>query len=832
MDQLVERYLTQNGREELVVQAALPRLGVAMLGEELPDLPRNATEALRATRATDLRPLMPVLKVVAPTQWVLSGRQTLTLPVEGPAGAPPMPPSALPPGAQPQPPEGGQEEEQGETEEAGESGLPDLAAAARDGLSVPEELAGPRWAGAPPVRGGQGPSPPAPKEEAAKPLARAPEVWVQQTRSDLAQAKLNDVTVADDGRISLGPGHADLGRLPVEVIWSLAARDNAVYAGTGSKGLIYKLESDGKSSQFFATGEMNVHALAFDQEGNLYAGTSPRGKLFRIAPDGAGKLLYDSDSTYLWCLAMGPDGTIYAGAGSPARVYAIRPDGQAKVLAELPTANVLSLALSPGGDLYAGTAEAGLVYRVRPDGSATAVCRVGGTSVDALVIDDKSNVYASSSPTGEIYRIPASGGLPSIYCDVGEKLIYGLALIRRGAERPASLLAATGPGGLVIEAEQVAQAQQPAEGQSGQTASEQPSAKASLPAKPRLLFKPESGVATAITAAGDAVYTGSTAPAVVRRLAAPPLSGAGDGLGYVASGTIESPVFDAGRAAAWGYVHYTAETPTGTAVAVETRSGDTPRPEDHWSAWTPAPRGAVVSPPARHLQYRLVLTTTDPKVTPTVRQVQVTYLPQNRPPQVVVKAPSPGEKLAKKYTVRWQAQDPDKDALSYEVAVSSDLGATWRTLKQGITDTKYDWETTPTNTPQGAVDGRYLLRVTASDAQSQPANPQQAEAAMVVWVDNTPPTVMLLRSSLTVGEDKRVQVKGLATDNLSPIRSVEYRADTGDWRSLPLPAIDSMTTDYAIATNPLPAGKHNLEVRAFDAAGNMASDKVQATVKK
>jgi outer membrane protein assembly factor BamB len=778
LSQLNERYLTQDRRQDLVVQAGVARTGASLLGEELPDFPLEAVEALRASHLTDLRPAASVLKVVTPTQWALSGRLMVSLVVESPL-APAGPPTPRRPQAQPQPPAGGPEEEEPGPEEQGgdwyDGGRPTMAGPG------PDLLLG---AGARPGRGKPEPQPPAKKEQEAKPLTRAPQAWVQQEGSDYAKARLTEVAVGEDGRVSLGPSRTDLAQLPADVIWGLAIRAGVAFAGTGSAGLVYKVSEKGEASPFFATGELHVHALAFDPEGNLYAATSPRGKLFRIAPDGKGELWYQADGKYLWCLTVGPDGTIYAGAGTPARIYAIGRDGKGKMLAELPTSNVLSLARTADGDLYAGTSDGGVVYRVRPDGTASAVCQLPGAEVAALALDAKGNLYASASPSGDIYLVPADG-LPSLYCETDEKCIYGLALLPGG-----ELAAATGPSGLLL--------------------------RVGPNRRPETLFKPEAGVATALAVADGRIYLGSAGPAALRRF----------GPDYASSGTLESPVLDVERVAQWGRLELTAETPSGTALAAETRSGDAPIPEDHWSAWAPVRDGDVLSPPANHLQYRLLLSTNDPQLTPTVRQVRLGYQPSNRAPMVALKAPSPGEAVAKKYTIKWEGQDPDKDTLTYDVAISRDLGASWYDLKQGITETKYEWDTSPTS------DGRCLLRVITSDRQSEPGDPEQDQATVVMWVDNTAPEMLLFRSSVAVQEDRRVRVKGVATDKLSAIRSVEYRVDSEDWRSLPLAAVDDLASDFTIITDPLSAGKHTIEARAFDAAGNVGTDKVEAEVKE
>jgi hypothetical protein len=91
---------------------------------------------------------------------------------------------------------------------------------------------------------------------------------------------------------------------------------------------------------------------------------------------------------------------------------------------------------------------------------------------------------------------------------------------------------------------------------------------------------------------------------------------------------------------------------------------------------------------------------------------------------------------------------------------------------------------------------------------------------------------MLFRTSLTVGDDRRAQVTGMASDALSSIRSVEYRVDDAKWRSMPLAALDASFTDLAVATDPLDPGEHKVEVRAFDAAGNHATDSVSVTVEE
>ncbi len=760
LDQLVERYVSEGRDNELVLQAALTRGGVALLGEELPDLPRSALEALSATRPTDLRPAPSVVKVVLPTEWVLTGRQMVMVPVESAiSGQPGMP----------KPPEGEPSEEPEEEGEGATAWLPPAVEVVAD----PYASLG---TATPPVSGEQ-----QKEEKTPTPTARAPQSWTQTSGADYEEAKLNNLVLSADGALSLGLQEKELAKIPAAVVWSIAVREGVTYVGTGNEGKVFRVSAEGQLSDFFTTGEMNVHALAFDNTGNLYAGTSPRGKLFRISPTGESKLVFDSDSTYLWALVVGADGTIYASGGSPAKVYVVSPTGEAKVLASLPVANALSLALAKNEDIYAGTAETGLIYQVKPDGTASVIGRVPGTSVDGLAFDEEGNLFATSSPGGEVYRI-SEGGELELFLETGQRTVFRLALLG------GSPVVATGPKGLLIQA-----------------ASER---------KPVLVFRPESGPATALTSAAETLYAATSGPAVLRKF----------GPERASAGSVESSVLDAERPAEWGRVTWASEEPKGTAIKAETRSGDSPTPGADWSPWELAVEGAIASPPAQYLQYRLALSTETPTGTPEVQQVSVSRQPQNRPPAVQLASPTAGARLSGQQSLKWQGRDPDKDTLIFEVKLSTDMGKTWKALAENLREPKYDWDT------KKQEDDRYLLAVTVSDRLSVPGDPQTGDVTEVVWVDNTAPTVNLFRTSLVVGEDKRATLSGLVMDTLSPIRSVEYQLGSKEWIPVPITWVESTMAEVAITTDPLEAGTR-LTVRAFDAAGNVASDSVEVEVK-
>jgi hypothetical protein len=95
---------------------------------------------------------------------------------------------------------------------------------------------------------------------------------------------------------------------------------------------------------------------------------------------------------------------------------------------------------------------------------------------------------------------------------------------------------------------------------------------------------------------------------------------------YPASGTFTSAVYDAGRLVTWGTALWTVNLPAGTTITVQTRSGNSAAPDSTWSAWAPVSNnGTVSSPASRYLQYRVVLTTPDPTLTPVLLSIDFNW---------------------------------------------------------------------------------------------------------------------------------------------------------------------------------------------------------------
>jgi hypothetical protein len=102
---------------------------------------------------------------------------------------------------------------------------------------------------------------------------------------------------------------------------------------------------------------------------------------------------------------------------------------------------------------------------------------------------------------------------------------------------------------------------------------------------------------------------------------------------YTTTGTFTSRVHDSGQAGShWSTLETAGTFPAGSAVAFETRSGDTSTPGAGWSDWQAVGSGgAIGSPNRRYLQYRAVLSTGDDAATPTLEQATIRYQPAANP---------------------------------------------------------------------------------------------------------------------------------------------------------------------------------------------------------
>ena len=322
--------------------------------------------------------------------------------------------------------------------------------------------------------------------------------------------------------------------------------------------------------------------------------------------------------------------------------------------------------------------------------------------------------------------------------------------------------------------------------------------------------------------------------------------------GFAKEGTYTSTVLDAAHVSQWGRMHVVGQIDPMLSVKVQTRSGNVQDPEQApWSPWSEAvmlehapsvtpltPREvAVSSMPARFLQYRLTLTG-DGSGTPIVDRVALTYVMPNLKPAIASvqaqyadeagAAPRPGgaggagkgvEEPPRdpKMNITWKAEDPNGDQLTYKIEYRLAGTEVWLPLAEDLTATTYVWQT------QRMPDGRYHLRVVASDVSDNPLDKALAATRQSdpVVIDNTPP--QFVGEPVAVVQNQRVTVRFSARDAMATLRSVHWTVDGEDeWRSAQPgdQVFDSTSEDFVITIPDLAKGSHVITLRVIDARGN------------
>ena len=656
----------------------------------------------------------------------------------------------------------------------------------------------------------------------AAPLAAgSTNLWRVSTEQAFLAGELDNVVVTSAGEVTLG---TRLTKIPTEeiAIWSsLVAKDGSVYVGTGNRGLIAKVAND-RLENVYSGEDLVVTSLAQASDGTIYGGTLPEGRIVKVSPDGKASVLCTLKDPYIWSVAVGPDGAIYAGTGEEGRIYKITPAGEASVLFDSKEDHVLSLAVAEEGTLYAGTTFEGVLYRIPPGGEARVVNDFEENEVRSLYIrrghlfigTNKSKKFKpkafvqrlkrSADKTqegteqrspfqelfdGVVYRLPLAGGGPERYFEFSKSYVIGVA-----ADENGRILVATGDEGRVYRVKE-----------DGSYAT-------------FIDFKENQAMTLGTGAGGRLAVIGTGNAGSVYRA----------DNGQAPRGSYVSSVLDAKFHSKWGSLEWIGEGK----LTFQTRSGNTSKPDDFWSAWS-QPSDArmmpIASPEGRFLQFR---TSWDADPNAVLRTVSVSYLPDNQRPRIQEFEVKAGDLDAaykgqdpksREIEINWKADDPDGDGLAFDLSYRNQSGGNWILLtREGPTEKKkYTLDT------GGLADGWYSFRLEASDKKANSTDRAHAvvKTSEPVLVDNRKPDVV----DLTV--DKELSCEAILEDSFSNIARFEYQIDGGEWR-LVLPAdliFDRPKEQFRFPLGELKPGLHTITVRALDARGNVGTRSAEFT---
>ena len=721
--------------------------------------------------------------------------------------------------------------------------------------------------------------------------AALPTFWQVSTEAEFLQGEVENLAIDAYGRLTLGPVATTVYESSAPFLWTLVSGpDGSVFIGSGNEGQVYRVDASGKGSVFFDAEELEVHAIALAPGGGIYAATSPDGKIYKVDAAGAGTVFFDPPDRYVWSLAVDRAGNVFAGTGDKGTIYKIGPDGRGAPFYQTKATHVMSLAFDRQGRLLAGTESPGRIFQIDASGKPFVLLDSPYNEIHALRVDANGNIYATAvsgrgapaqdrtpgqtpepaqpqpvasvstevtftivadasaaaaqapqaAPRGNqgpgagaVYRIMPDGAWDLVW-QLREDVPYDLAFDSDG-----SVLVATGNEGKIYRL-------------------------AGDPMQPTLVARALVQQVTTLLPDGTGRMLFATSnPGKVLRLSA----------ARADRGTYTSDVRDAQAVATWGAIKWQGLVPAGTKVEIATRSGNTRAPDETWSDWSSAyadgTGSPIVSPRARYLQWRAVLTAARDQA-PVLTSVTAAYLPRNTRPRVtaitihppgtvfqrpfptgdpeiagfegdtpdrraaaqnqgggggaITNAPALGRRAYQKglLTFVWRAEDENRDELQYDVLYRREGETSWKPLKRALKDSVLVWDTT------SVPNGRYLVQVVVSDLASNP--PDAALTASMesttFEIDNMPPMVTVTAARR---EGTRTVIAFDVRDTDSAVQKAEYSLDGDRWQTIyPKDGIaDSRFEQFELVLEGDTAAR-GVIIRATDSLNNITSARGEA----
>ena len=513
--------------------------------------------------------------------------------------------------------------------------------------------------------------------------------WEMNSYSDFVRGRFEGVSLSREGRISLAPKVDTVFTSGQSVIWSIAqAPDGTLYAATGHRGRIYRIDPQGKSSLLWTAVEPEIFAIALDRNGIVYAGTSPDGKVYRIE-NGQATEYFAPQTRYIWSLVVAPDGALFVGTGEQGKVFRVDGPGKGDLYYATGQSHITGLAVDSQGRLLAGTEPNGILYRISAKDKALVLYDASLPEIRAIV----------PMPDGTVYAAALGGSVAKRAQSAAQAAQSGSGAGIAVTTTTITVEAQAGPGADIKPDPKQPQPQPtpaPAAAAAPQVTTQfAPTVDVSGVDKSALYrINPDNTVETLWSSKEENVYdvlalerqilfstdiegriygltpdrrvtlvaqtnegeTTRLLPSDHSVLAATGSMGRifrlGEGPGV--SGSYEAPVHDSGTASRWGSLSWRAEVPAGSTLVFRTRTGNSAKPDRTWSEWSEPlayPSGSRISSPnARYIEWKAELAGTA-GVTPILNSVTLAYLPQNSPPVVksinVVTQSAPSAQAAK-----------------------------------------------------------------------------------------------------------------------------------------------------------------------------------------
>jgi len=602
---------------------------------------------------------------------------------------------------------------------------------------------------------------------------------------------------------------------------------------SGRRCVLCRLEAEQMKTIFEPNDAKYIFAIAVDDSGEIYLGTGPEGKVYKLDSNvEEAQLIYDSTDKNILSLAIGNDGFVYAGSDNRGLVYKIDPRARtATVLYDSDQPEITALMFSRSGraapttvkdiggeDLYAAATLAKIIaaqtkfasehpFAGRPEPESPAQAKTGAneSGLKLEVANTKKEAGKEPAQRPAPAREPSKPGKASyIYRITGDGFVSEIfseaAVFFCLTEQDEKLFIGTGNNGRFFSVE---------------PATEE---------KAIIYEDKEASQITAAVVVGDDIYLGTANPAklILLRKA------------FAFEGSYTSKLIDASQPARWGKLQIEADIPEGSTVLASCRSGNVKDVNDPtFSEWTEPQQvtGPIETgcPAGRFCQYKLILKSPDGERTPVVREIAVASAVANLAPKVesvtISRVETAGQ--AGVFQISYKTKDDNDDKLIYKIDFRKITRTSWIELEDDIEKDSFEWD------GKTVEDGRYELRVTASDERSNTDATKLTGSRISepVVVDNTGPVI---KRSLVRKEAKKVTLELLVSDELSAIGSVNYTVDSNkEWiGAVPDDLVyDTTNEDFTIVIEDLKPGEHIISVKAADDVGNTTYKTFDVSIK-
>ena len=234
----------------------------------------------------------------------------------------------------------------------------------------------------------------------------------------------------------------------------------------------------------------------------------------------------------------------------------------------------------------------------------------------------------------------------------------------------------------------------------------------------------------------------------------------------------------------------------------------------------PEVQSITVHPPGEVFQ-KPISVTGEPEIlgldTPTVTAPGAPKAPPRRPPDIL----QPQAVPAGPPDLLLEGRGPERRHPLLRRLLQAVGESRFRPLRKGLTEPVLAWDTST------VPNGRYVVRVVASDA---PANPAALaltgeKESTSFEVDNTPPD----DHGVPRQTARPLRIRATSRDDASPVRKAEFSIDGGRWEEVhPVDGInDSLEETYEFTPEGLTPGPHVVVIRAIDLLGNAATARVE-----